>query len=298
MKTPILFASLALVTLAGCATSSNDSRASAAGLRSAVTFCATFDHGPDADYAAGDGRLYSAPNMKHPRMGTPGLPASGVVTLAKNEGRHGHALRFQKKSSEMVFFQAAKNVDWQPKDWSGTVSFWLKLNPDEDLQPGFTDPIQITPREWNDAAFFVEFGKDEKPRHFRLGAYADFKVWNPNNREWGTIPFADKPLTSVTNPPFSREKWTHVVFTWTNFNTGRKDSVAKLFLNGEFQGALTDREQTFTWDPSKALIMLGLSYIGLWDELAIFNRALTVEEIRYLGRMENQVGKLVGGRRK
>jgi len=28
--------------------------------------------------------------------------------------------------------------------------------------------------------------------------------------------------------------------------------------------------------------MLGLSYIGLWDELSIFNRALTPDEVRTL----------------
>ena len=35
----------------------------------------------------------------------------------------------------------------------------------------------------------------------------------------------------------------------------------------------------YEWDPSKAAIMIGLSYIGDFDELAIFNRSLTSEEI-------------------
>jgi len=30
------------------------------------------------------------------------------------------------------------------------------LSPPTDLAPGFCDPIRITPREWNDRAFFVD----------------------------------------------------------------------------------------------------------------------------------------------
>ena len=55
-------------------------------------------------------------------------------------------------------------------NWSGAVSFWLRLDPDTDLEAGYCDPLQNTPREWNDAAFWVDFSKDERPRHFRLGA--------------------------------------------------------------------------------------------------------------------------------
>ena len=278
-----------LLLAAACAVSAP---AADGALRSALTFHAGFDGQADADFALGDRKLYSAPSMNQPRAGQPGLPASGFVTLAPKEGKFGDALRFHKKAREIVFFQGLKNINYRTQQWSGTVSFWLKLNPDEDLEPGFSDPVQITPRDWNDAAFFVEFGKDEKPRHFRLGAYADFKVWNPANREWNTIPFVEKPLAGVAQPPFSRERWTHVAFTFNNFNTGKKDGLAQLYLNGQLEGAIGEREQTFTWDPAQAKIMLGLSYIGLFDDLAIFNRALTESEIEKLRQLETGVKEL------
>ena len=50
-------------------------------LREALTFQASFDHGPDADFGKSDRRLFSAPSMKHPRTGTPGLPTNGVVSI-------------------------------------------------------------------------------------------------------------------------------------------------------------------------------------------------------------------------
>ena len=37
-----------------------------------------------------------------------------------------------------------------------------------------------------------------------------------------------------------------------------------------------------TWTPEKAAIMLGIAYIGDFDELAIFNRALSDAELRQL----------------
>ena len=278
----LLACTLTLFSICGCALPKKET---APAFLKDRTFFASFDSGPDADFAAGDNRLYHAPTMKHPRTGEPGLPKSGVVTLEPSQGKRGGALRFHKKTQEMVFFKALKNVPYQTNDWQGTVSFWLSLNPEEDLEPGYCDPIQITPREWNDAAFFVEFGKDENPRHFRLGVYADFKTWNPANRDWNKIPMAEKPLLSVTRHPFQRGKWTHVLFTFKHFNTRERNGVAELYLNGKSQGVLGPLEQTFTWDPEKALMMLGLSYIGLYDELSVFNRALSADEVEALYRL-------------
>ncbi|MGZ8940282.1 MAG: LamG domain-containing protein [Limisphaerales bacterium] len=254
-------------------------------------FRATFNNGVDADLAGGDKKLYWAPKMEvPPKHSDPGLPLSGVVTHEKAGGVTGGYLKFQKKSPEMVFFQAKDNMPYNKTNWSGTVSFWLKLTPDEDLEPGFTDPIQITDKAWNKAAFFVEFSKDEKPREFRLGVYPDFDVWNPQNKKWEDIPMSEKPLAPVIKPPFSREQWTHVAFTFNHFNSGKADGLARLYLNGEERAALKPRTQTFTWDYNQALIMLGLSYVGGFDELSIYDHALSNEEIRNIHSGAGRVG--------
>lgn len=243
-------------------------------------FRASFDHGVDADLAPGEAILYFSPKMEvPPKTTTPGLPSNGVVTHEKEGGVTGGYLKFQKKAPELVYFQALKNMPYNKTNWSGTVSFWLKLTPDEDLEPGFTDPIQITSKSWDNAAFFVEFSKDEKPREFRLGVYADFNVWNPEKRDWNSIPMSEKPLAPVIRPPFNRDQWTHVAFTFENFNTGQANGTARLYLNGAERAALKPRVQTFTWDYDKTLIMLGLSYVGGFDELSIYDRSLRPEEI-------------------
>jgi hypothetical protein len=261
-------------------------------LREALTFHAPFDGGADAAYAAGDARLHWAPTFKERQQSQPGLPASGEVQVVRGAGRYGDALRFTKKQSPLVFFRGAGNMPYSASDWSGTVSFWLSVDPANDLEPGFCDPVQITPRAWNDAAFFVEFEKRPESIPFRLGVYADFAVWNPAKRRFDDIPAAERPLVTVDTPPFGRGRWTHVVFTFERFNTGKPDGVARLYLDGKPYGELSARQQTFTWDPDDNVIALGLSYIGLFDELAIFNRALAPDEIIALGRLQNGVGTL------
>ncbi len=251
-------------------------------LRKALTFHASFDTGVDAVHAAGDHALYWAPSFKQRSDAAPGLPASGEVVLARGAGRFGDALRFTTKKSPVVFFKGARNMPHQSRDWSGTVSFWLSVDPATELEPGFCDPVQITSRAWNDGAFFVEFEKRPEGIPFRLGAYADFKIWNPENRRFEDIPPHERPLIAVDHPPFGRGRWTHVVFTFERFNTARKDGVVRLYLDGKPHGTLSPRQQSISWDPEAHVIALGLGYIGMLDELSIFDRALSDTEIRSL----------------
>ncbi len=255
------------------------SRAAEPSWRAALTFHASFDDGTDADFAKGDRRLYHAPAMSKRAEATPGLPGESTVKRVPGRGRFGAALQFEKKSDATAFFQAVNNFAYRMTNWSGSVSFWLSTDPAGDLAPGYCDPLQITPRAWNDGAFFVEFEKRPGSIPFRLGAYPDFKIWNPENRKWETMSPAEKPLLTVDQPPFGRDRWTHVVFTFEQYNTRRPDGVTRLYLNGRLQQSIPAREQTFTWDPAKAHVMLGLGYVGLFDELSLFDRALNAEEI-------------------
>ena len=91
----------------------------------------------------------------------------------------------------------------------------------------------------------------------------------------------------------SKIKAAHVVFTFEHFNTGQPDGVARLYLDGQFAGALPPRTQTFTWDARQSSIMLGLGYIGFFDELSWFNRALTETEIRQLHELPEGVPSLL-----
>jgi hypothetical protein len=256
-----------------------------------LLFHAPFDESADATFAKGDKRIHWGPQWGAPRVVQPGLPPGGV-SLAFQQGRYGSALRFDRPIKEVVAFKAAGNMPYRQRNWQGSVSFWLRVSPDEDLEPGYCDPIQITPKAWDNAAFFTEFTKDDKPREFRFGAYADPACWNPQKRKWEDMPLAEKPLVPVLRPPFSRDRWTHVVFTWEKFNSGKPDGVARLYVDGGLKGELSPREQTWTWNIDETFVMLGLSYTGWMDDLAIFGKALSLKEVNALRNLPKGVAGL------
>lgn len=257
-------------------------------LRDALLLEATFDRGPDADFAVGDPKLYTAPTGDRSQA-RPGLPDGDLVIHAKGEGRRGGALHFTKKMKPVVFFRGDKNLGYKSDGWSGAVSFWLRLDPDQDLEPGYCDPLQFVAQGWDEGNMFVEFSKDHTPRHFRYAILPVKKTWNPANRGWEEIPDNERPMVPVTAPPFTRDRWTHVVFCFGNINSGRKDGWGRLYLDGAEKGAFKDWPIVFNWDVSKSALTIGLSTIGWFDELAVFNRPLTDAEVRTLRDLQGGV---------
>jgi hypothetical protein len=261
------------------------------GLRKALSFYASFDGRTDADFALGDKRLHTATSYQKRDDARPGLHTPDVE-LAKGKGRFGDALSFLKKNTRAIYYPALKNVAFSSQDWNGTVSFWLSLDPETDLEPGYCDPIQVTDKAYNDAALWVDFTRDDKPRHFRLGVFGDLKVWNPQDLPPDKNPAFLKRLVVVEKTPFGRGRWTHVVITHSGLgkSTG---GMASLYLNGQLQGSSETIPEPFTWDLSRAAIWLGVNYVGLYDDLAVFNRALTPDEVQTLYTLGGGVSSLL-----
>lgn len=210
------------------------------------------------------------------------LKTGGKLNAAGQES----ALEFKSGDAPWVFYQAKDNLAYTGEDWSGRVSFWLKCDPVDGLADGYCDPVQFTPRAWNDAAFFLDLNKEGKPRDFRLGCFADEQVWNP---EGGDVPESKRPLLTAVDPKFGAGKWTHVLFTWQGFNTRRKNAVGELYLDGELNGTLTGWDQRFTWNPGKSARLL----LGLLDEFACFNRVLTAAEVKRIHGMKDGIRALL-----
>ena len=246
-------------------------------LRKSLLLHAPFDGRPDAQYARGDARLYSAPDYKSLDKAQPGFGATDVE-IAPKAGVRGDALRFRSVNRSALFLKAAGNTAYSPDSWSGTASFWLRLDPDQDLK-GFTDPIQITDKAYNDACIWVDFTKDA-PRHFRLGVFGNLSAWNPGNVPSDKNPAFEKRLVVLRETPFSSKRWTHVAVTWSRL--GSESGSATLYVDGRLVGTAEGIRERFTWDRDKALIRLGVNYAGLFDELAIFDRPLTAAEIQQL----------------
>ena len=63
-------------------------------------------------------------------------------------------------------------------------------------------------------------------------------------------------------------------------------------MNGELQGVIENWDLTFGWDPSQVLLVLGASYVGHMDDLAVFDRVLSHEEVQQLYSLKNGVRDL------
>lgn len=272
------------------ASASESDPAPTASLSEALTFHASFDQSPDAVFARGDRTLYTAPSYDELDSAEPGI-GNPDVERSSEGGRFGGALRFTAKNTHAIFFRAPDNVTHDATDWSGTISFWLSLDPSVDLEPGFCDPIQITDSRYNDAAVWVDFTQ-ENPRQFRLGVFGDLEAWNPEELPADEFPFFGERLVVTETPPFQAGVWTHVVITY--FGLGSPGGTANLYLDGTVVPMTpTGISEPFTWD-DEGTIRLGINYVGGYDELALFDRALTAEEIAELHRLEGGVAALHG----
>jgi hypothetical protein len=265
---PTAFTFLLALTAANAATLSAQTP-SPSPLASALTFHASFDHGFDADFSKGA----KACTVKQGKETVPATENAEVKPVSEG-AKHGKALHFTKKGITRPQYSGEGGVlGYNDKSWSATVSVWLKLTPDEDLEPGYCDPVQIVGDDTKKGFIFLEWSRDERPRFFR---------------------YAIRPMVQVSKAPFSRDKWTHAVFTLEKLNEKGANAkpTGKLYLNGELQGAIEGWDLTLGWDPTKVLLVLGASYVGHLDDLAVFNRPLTAEEVKQLGALPGGVADL------
>ena len=82
---------------------------------------------------------------------------------------------------------------------------------------------------------------------------------------------------------------------WSGWPTaGARSTVNRttFYVDGKAQGASEGISEAFSWDMSTATIRLGVNYVGLWDELAVFSRALSEEEVTTLHNLEGGAAEL------
>ena len=261
-------------------------------LSNALTFHASFNHGPDADFGNGDKKIYTG-DFKGTRQQNEMPTTTGLGTpplmLAKGKGKHGDALAFAKDNSHVVFYKLEKNIQYSERDFKGSASLWMSLDPNE-IPDQYCDPMQLTDKYYASDAIWIDITKNDVPPDLRLGVLGDERVWDVNKRQGAAEEFFWH-LLKISNPPFEKGKWTHIVATWelNGSDTGR----AKLYFNGEYAGQSGPVREPFLWDTSKVTMRLGTgNYIGLMDDISLFNKALTADEIRILYNLKNGVAEL------
>lgn len=261
-------------------------------LSKAVTFHASFNNGPDADFGAGDKRIYTG-DFKGSREqdDLPKTQGSGTppLSISKGKGKHGAALEFTKDNSHVVFYKLEKNIEYREKEFTGSASFWMSLDPGE-IPNQYCDPLQITDKYYASDAIWVDITKNDVPPDFRVGVLGDEKVWDVNKKQGGGEEFFWH-LLKISEPPFRKDKWTHVVITWQL--NGSDIGRAKLYFDGEYRGQSGPIREPLRWNISKVTMRLGTGhYVGLMDDIALFNRALTTDEVKALYNLKEGVREL------
>ena len=253
-------------------------------LRQDLTFHASFDESTEADFALGERELFTRTALNQPAAEE---YDTEKIIIEPDSGKYGGALHFETvlPDGHRVFYPASDNVAYSDNSpWGGTVSYWLNLELNTDLPRKFCDPVQFMNRRFNDAAIWQDFTGDT-PRDLRVGMFPDGK----DNINTDKVPEEEQPVFRLKNPDFKRSEWRHIVITWDNINSGKQDGVCTVYLDGENIGRISGKTMRFTWDLDRTQINVGVNYIGLMDDLAIFNRALSEREVLYLHGLRNGI---------
>jgi hypothetical protein len=250
-------------------------------LRKAVTLYASFDEEAKAD--TGGGELMLSTRMNHETEKGQFVVLKGIdndiFRIARGKGIHGGALECTGVLTRngRIFFPAKGNIAFKKGGWAGAVSVWINTDPNTLLKTRFCDPIQITHKGASNGGIWFDFN-DAKPRALRMGLFPAVPEGKTPIKEDD----AKAPMVRVKDPGFKSGDWHHIVLTWKNFDTGKPDAQAALYIDGKLIGELKDVELAMDWDLDKAGIYVGVNYIGLLDELALFDRALTADEVTRL----------------
>lgn len=263
-------------------------------LKNALTFYVSFDNGTTADFALGDADMYTAnasyANSIRVLEGIQVGMNNPDHRIVKGKGQFGDAFEFNyKKGKKVIYYKSKDNIAYNPQNWSGTISFWLSVDPSTDLG-WYTDPVQITDANFNDASIWVDFTDDDPP-NFRLGVIGDKNVWTLDTLNSPSMVEFEKRLVNVEAPTFTRTTWTHILITYDGLGT--PESLANLYLNGEKKGAISGIDDPFTWKLDESNIFLGLGFNGLMDELSIFNKPLTDKQATELYQLKGGIKSIL-----
>jgi hypothetical protein len=258
-----------------------DEKEDEANLRSAAILYASFDEAVKADLANGESILSTRFNHETEKgkfVFEKSFDAK-VFRVAKGKGVQGGALEAVDvlPRNGRIFFPAKKNIAFQKGGWGGAVSMWINTDADRLLKTKFCDPVQITQKGANNGGIWFDFN-DARPRDLRMGVFPAVPEGKTPIKEED----ADAPLVRVKGVGFKQGDWHHVALSWRNFDTGKKDAHATLYIDGKKIGDVKDRDIAMDWDIDQAGIYVAVNYIGLLDELAVFARPLSEADVALL----------------
>jgi len=229
-------------------------------------------------YAPFDASMDAAVSRGNPAA----LVNAAVVRHDPRGGRSGGSLVFNARdhgwAEDEFRFAARDNFPYRESAFDGTISLWLRCDPDAELAPEYpVDPFHIS-RHASDASFYFDLTKPNdwrygSPRKLRFGYYNDSPEQNM---------FVGGHLIVAGELGWNDGRWHHVVATWRNANSGQPDGAAALYVDGRLRGTMERYEHRLTWNLDAVRIGLGQRFVGGIDELLILDTALPADSVRAL----------------
>lgn len=269
----------------------DEPKVSAGAIRRSVTFYASFDESVKGDFGAG--QLTFDTRSNHPTEKGKVTVEKGfsdkAFKIAKEKGIAGGALEAVDvlPNNGRIFVPAKGNLAFKADGWSGSVSMWCKSDPDTMLKTRFCDPVQITQKGANNGALWFDFN-DAKPRDLRHGAFPAV----PEGKKGVGEDDPAAPMVRVPKVGWKKDDWHHVVLTWENLDTGKDNAITSLYIDGKLIGQVKGKAIAMAWEIEKVGVYTAINYIGLLDEMALFNRALNADEVAALHKKPDLLSEL------
>ena len=221
-------------------------------IREAVMFYASFDERAAADIGA------------YPE------PSRGPAAESFEPGAHGRALRIENPDGGAALaYRAEGNLPDPGSAWSGTLTFWLRAEPG-----AAADKVQTPVRIANECSapdgLWVDYVGGPAPE-LRLGAVTA-----------GGEPERSGPAVVARLRRLKGGDWRHVAVTWANFDSGRGNAWAALYLDGDMAGTVTNATFRSGRQADGGFLCVGVNFRGAIDELAVLSRPLSQKEVRRL----------------
>lgn len=219
--------------------------------------------------------------------------------IAENAGRLGDALRFATVSPGVLFY---RGDEFDPggagiaRDAQMTISIWIRMEKHSTFESSpvkssvrsdqasqlllqLAQPQATGPTLGIELTGSVESEDDRKNQELRL-------VLSAQPRDGSLADLAAKNLTRVKRAPFGDGHWHHLCLTIGRMNFQpceidgeRCGPVIAFYVDGRRMGqSLLDHE--FSFDHSKAALILGHRFVGDLDHLWISDRMLSDQEVR------------------
>lgn len=223
-------------------------------MAASMAFYASYEDGMDGAFARDDRRVYSAPSYEALAQRGPWYWGEDVQ-IAYDSGIAGHALSFSGGLDQALFYTAEGNTPWAT---GGAISLWVR-------------PIEMVGSP-------VSVAESES----RLALSVEFV------EESSTIAASVLGGTGQAASSLASEgQWKHLVISFSGAG-----AVAQIYVDGEEVTSFAS-DTAVSWEPMGSTIRLGVNYVGLIDELATFDRALTPDEVRLLQRTPNLPASLM-----